>query len=248
MKFSGQCPVCGEQLRLVRLSCSACKAEFPTDEALSPYDYLSDEYAHFLQTFLVCRGNMKEVQSKLGISYPAAKKKMDELLLFLGLSSNEKEESVDMNLYCKTEKNSIRASDIIRNKLYECGGKATVYSVTGKPYIIKAANDGCSFLCSGLPMPPPYTYHVFNVIVDFLVQQGGRARKGNGRNYRLGEGNCSADTVVWAIGKNYLKAAEGASVVDPVFVLAAVLDWAGIAHNERGYLSLTADYLAKIRG
>lgn len=29
---------------------------------------------------------------------------------------------------------------------------------------------------------------------------------------------------------------------DPVFVLAAVLDWAGIAHNERGYLTLTADY------
>ena len=127
-----------------------------------------------------------------------------------------------MNLYCKTEKNSMRASDIIRYKLYECGGKATVYSVTGKPYIIKAANDGCSFLCSGLPMPPPYTYHVFNVIVDFLVQQGGRARKGNGRNYRLGEGNCSADTVVWAIGKNYLKAAEGASVVDPAITLTII--------------------------
>ncbi len=29
---------------------------------------------------------------------------------------------------------------------------------------------------------------------------------------------------------------------DPVFVLAAVLDWADIARNERGYLTLTADY------
>ena len=33
-----------------------------------------------------------------------------------------------------------------------------------------------------------------------------------------------------------------------VFVLAAVLDWAGIAHNERGYLTLTAEYLARISG
>ena len=32
------------------------------------------------------------------------------------------------------------------------------------------------------------------------------------------------------------------NMFDPVFVLAAVLDWAGIAHNERGYLTLTADY------
>ena len=248
MKFSGKCPICIEHLRLVRLSCPACKAEFPTDEVLSTYDYLSDECSQFLQTFLVCRGNMKEVQSKLSISYPTAKKKLDELLLSLGLHMIDMEEDVDMKLFSKVDKNSVRASDIIRNKLYESGGKATVYSVTGKPYIIKAANDGCSFLCSELPITPPYTYKVFDIIVDFLVQQGGRARKGNGRNYRLGEGNCSADTVVWAIGKKYFTATEGTSVVDPVFVLAAVLDWAGIAHNERGYVSLTAGYLTKMQG
>lgn len=246
MKFSGKCPVCGEQLRLARLFCPACKAEFPVDETLPPYDYLSDEYAQFLQTFLACRGNMKEVQSKLSISYPTAKKRLDELLLFLGLSSDDKEESMDMSLYRGMDKNSTKASDIIRKKLCESGGKAMVYSVTGKPYIIKAANDGNAFLCSELPITP--NYEIFDIIVDFLAQQGGRARKGNGRNYRLGEGGCSADTIVWAIGKYYFHAAEGTSVLDPVFVLAAVLDWAGIANNERGYLSLTADYLAKTQG
>ena len=43
------------------------------------------------------------------------------------------------------------------------------------------------------------------------------------------------------------KAPVGKYVFDPVFVLASVLDWAGIARNERGYLTLTADYLAKLR-
>ena len=38
------------------------------------------------------------------------------------------------------------------------------------------------------------------------------------------------------------------SVFDPVFVLAAILDWAGIVRNERGYLELTADYCAKAEG
>ena len=85
MKFSGQCPVCGAALHLARLSCPGCKAEFPTDEPLSPYECLAPEYARFLQTFLACRGSMKDVQNKLGISYPTAKKKLDELLLQLNL-------------------------------------------------------------------------------------------------------------------------------------------------------------------
>lgn len=119
---------------------------------------------------------------------------------------------------------------------------ATVYSVTGKPYIIRAAKDGCSFLCGELPKKPPYTYDVFDVIVDLLLREGGSARKGMGRNSPLGEGGCTEDTVVGAIGKYYFKAPAGKYVFDPVFVLAAVLDWAGIAHNERGYLTLTADY------
>ena len=55
------------------------------------------------------------------------------------------------------------------------------------------------------------------------------------------------DTVVGYIGAHYFGASYGTYVFDPVFVLAAVLEWAGIAHNERGYLSLTADYLAKVR-
>lgn len=248
MKFSGYCPVCGEPLRLARLSCPDCKAEFPVDETFSPYDCLPDEYAQFLQTFLACRGNMKDVQGELGISYPTAKKKLDELLRLLHLGGEEAvEEEIDMSIFKVADASSVKASDIVRNKLYESGGRATVYSVTGKPYMIRAANDGRSFFCGELPIKPALTYEVFDVIVDLLVQQGGSARKGLGRNSPLGEGGCTEDTVVGAIGKNYFKASLGKYVFDPVFVLAAVLDWAGIAHNERGYLSLTADYLAKVR-
>ena len=35
---------------------------------------------------------------------------------------------------------------------------------------------------------------------------------------------------------------EGESGLDPVFILAAVLDWAGIAKNGRGEIALTAEY------
>ena len=42
------------------------------------------------------------------------------------------------------------------------------------------------------------------------------------------------------------KKEHGESVFDPVFVLAAVLDWADIANNERGEIVLTASYKAKL--
>ena len=239
MKFSGQCPVCGEHLHLARLACPGCKAEFPTDEPLLAYNYLSEEDAQFLKTFLVCRGSLKDVQAQMNISYPTAKKRLEELLLRLGLRGEEENEGeVDMSLFKKTETASTKASDIIRNKLYENGGKA---------YVIKASSGGKTFLCNELPIKPPFSYEVFDCIVELLIREGGSARKGMGRNFRLGEGNCTEDTVVGYIGAHYFGANYGTYVFDPVFVLAAVLEWAGIARNERGYLSLTADYLAKVR-
>ena len=140
-----------------------------------------------------------------------------------------------------------RPSEIIREKILRNGGRVIVHSITGKPYEIRHCSDGKSFLCDQLPIKPPYTYDVFDVIVDLLVRQGGRADKGAGRNAKLGQLRCEETTVVGAIAKYYAGKREGESVYDPVFVMASVLEWADIAHNERGYLELTASY-RMIRG
>ena len=91
-----------------------------------------------------------------------------------------------------------------------------------------------------------YEYKVFDVIVDLLLENGGRARKGNGRNYKFGEPECDETTVVGYIAKHYWNKTDGESVFDPVFVLAAVLEWAGIVHNERGELVLTQQYRSMV--
>lgn len=238
-----QCPVCGDNLVLSRLSCPQCKAEFPITSPMSSYDMLSESNANFLETFLRSYGNLKEVQTKLNISYPAAKKRMDELLKALGF---KEEEENDIGMFEMINTNSTKASDIVRNKLYENGGSAVVQSANGKNYLIKAERDGKSFSCDQLPIKPNYEFSVFDVIVDLLISQGGRARKGNGRNYKLGYGDCTLDTVVGAIGKKYAGKNIGDSVFDPVFVFAAILEWANIASNGRGYIELTADYRLKL--
>lgn len=139
-------------------------------------------------------------------------------------------------------KDSVKASDLVRKKLLESGGRAIVISLRGKPYEIRAAWDGKAFLCDELPIHPPYTYEVFDVIVDLLAANGGRAKKGLGRNAKLGERGCEETTVVGAIGKHYAGKRDSESVYDPVFVLAAVLEWADIAYNRRGYLELNPSF------
>lgn len=245
-----KCPSCGGALNIAVLRCPDCGMELHNDFQQSPFDSLTADQTEFLVSFLRQRGNMSSLQAELGISYPTAKKKLDDLLTALRLADNvsqvEKDEGdVDMSGW-SIPKNSSKASDIIKKMLMENGGRAIVHTAQGLPREIRVAPDGISFLCNQLPIKPPYKYEVFNVIVDLLVSQGGRARKGNGHNSKLGEPGCDETTVVGAIGYHYFKKETGSSVLDPVFILAAILEWAGIANNERGELVLTASYQEKL--
>ena len=220
--------------------------ELKNDFEMSVFDTLSGEEYAFLMAFLRQRGNLKNVQSELEISYPTAKKKLDELLARLRLAEPEQEE-IEMPSITKltADRNSTRPSEIIKAKLLDNGGRVIVHTARGLPCEIIADSDGKSFVSKKLPVKPPYEYKVFDAIVDLLIANGGRARKGNGRNYKLGHPECDENTVVGIVAI-YAGKKSGESVYDPVFVLAAVLEWAGIASNERGELVLTQSYRSKL--
>ena len=246
-KLISQCPSCQAELEIASLKCPDCGMELKSAFELSPFDKLGGEQYNFLLSFLRCRGNLKSIQNELQISYPTAKKQLDELLIDLKLIQREDientyEESIDVKFW-NTDYQSTKASEIIKSKLKDCGGRAVVHTATGLPREIVAAPDGVSFFCDKLPKL--YGYDVFDVIVDLLLANNGRAKKGNGRK-RLGDPECDENTVVGAIGLNYEKKQYGDAVNDPVFVLAAVLEWAEIAHNGRGELVLTQSYRSKL--
>lgn len=242
-KIISKCPGCQGNLQISTLKCPDCGLELKNDFELSCFDRLNDEQLQFLLAFLKARGNLSEVQADLNMTYSVVKRKLDELLaaLNLGIAKNaERVEKIDINKL-DVDYNSNRASEIIKAKLKEHGGHATVYTARGLPCEIYAEADGKTFTSDKLPIKPAYEYAVFDVIVDLLREQGGRARKGNGRNFKLGDPGCEETTVVGAIAK-YRGRKVGESVFDPVFVMAAVLEWAGIAQNGRGELILSDNY------
>lgn len=199
------------------------------------------------------RGNLKNVGESLGCSYPTVKKRFDELLAALGFveTQSSKEVEIDMSNFGKINHESTLASDIVRNMLYTHNGSVQISLLDGKPCYVYASPDGVCFTSDKLPGIKGYRYEIFDVIVDLLRSSPNhKAPKGNahGREDKVGFGHCTEDTVVGAVAKHYLGKAPGDSTYDPTFVLAAILDWAEIAHNRRGYIELTANYLEQISG
>lgn len=243
-----KCPACQGKLHISALHCPDCDMELKSTFSFSKFERLDDEQYDFLIAFLQCRGSLKELQEKCNLSYFLARKKLDELLVALELQEKQEKsigEGMDDMAKWFTKPDSNKASEIIKNKLKECGGRVIVHTARGLPCEIRVAADGKSFLCDKLPIKPPYGFKVFDVVVELLLANGGKARKGSGRSAKLGEPDCDETTVVGYIGKHYAGKSIGDSVYDPVFVLAAVLEWAGIATNGRGELVLTASYMAK---
>ena len=83
----GRCPICSETLRVVRLECQACGTRLEGDFALGRFHALSAEQLEFLETFIRARGNFKDVERELGISYPTVRSRLDAVIRALGFPS-----------------------------------------------------------------------------------------------------------------------------------------------------------------
>jgi len=74
-----RCPSCGSRLRVVRLQCPACEAEVSGDFDLCRACSLEGETRRVFDLFLAARGNLRQVQRELGVSYPTARQRVEEM-------------------------------------------------------------------------------------------------------------------------------------------------------------------------
>ena len=93
-KVISRCPVCNNELTVARLKCDSCDTVIENNFRLSKFDYLSDEELYFTETFIRCRGNIKEVEKELGISYPTVRSKLDAVIKKLGYEAGTDDRAV----------------------------------------------------------------------------------------------------------------------------------------------------------
>lgn len=79
------CPVCGERLALIRLGCDSCGTELAGHFQSCEFCSLPAGDRELLRVFLASRGNMKELERHLNVSYPTARARFDTLLGRLGI-------------------------------------------------------------------------------------------------------------------------------------------------------------------
>lgn len=89
------CPVCGTGLDVTRLSCSQCHTELSGSFAACEFCSLSADDRALLRVFLASRGNMKDLERHLGVSYPTARARFDGLLGRLGIEVSRAPEGDD---------------------------------------------------------------------------------------------------------------------------------------------------------
>lgn len=237
-KLLSTCPVCNGALKITTLQCSDCGMELKNEFQPGPFERLDQEQYDFLITFLSCQGNLKALQEELGISYPLAKKKLNDLLLTLEIGELKNKIDEEKNTEWSVDTMSKKASDIIKNKLFEEGGSAVIPLVRKNCRIFGNNKEFGSDSLGNFTFP----YEIFDLITDHLLANGGKANKGFGRNARIGDEKCELDTLAALIGTKHFHRSVGEYTFDPVFVLAAMMEWAGIAYNKRGYVELTAGY------
>lgn len=72
-----QCPVCDGPVRVTELSCTVCETRLHGVFPAAPLARLSAEHQRFIETFVLCRGVIRDVERELGVSYPTVRAKLD---------------------------------------------------------------------------------------------------------------------------------------------------------------------------
>lgn len=84
IKIPSRCPACGGELMVESLRCRQCHTVVEGKYVLSKFLLLSEDQLQFCELLIKNRGNLKDVCAALGISYPTARNRMDDLVRALG--------------------------------------------------------------------------------------------------------------------------------------------------------------------
>ena len=83
-KILEQCPSCGGHLVVTELTCPSCETVVRSRYAPCPFCRLAPDSLSFLEAFVKCRGNIKEMERALGISYPTVRGRLNAIIRELG--------------------------------------------------------------------------------------------------------------------------------------------------------------------
>jgi len=78
------CPVCSGELAVTRLRCGSCGTTLEGEFSVGRFARLTRDQTALLESFLRSRGNLRDIERELGISYPTVRARVEALVRALG--------------------------------------------------------------------------------------------------------------------------------------------------------------------
>ena len=89
------CPVCSGELAVTRLHCRSCGTTLEGEFSVGRFGRLTKEQLTLLESFLRSRGNLRDMERELGISYPTVRSRVEALVRALGFGPRDGDEATD---------------------------------------------------------------------------------------------------------------------------------------------------------
>ena len=94
-KVLERCPTCGGELTISGMQCHACHTRIESQYSTCPFCRLQQQSLDFIEIFVKSRGNIKEMERELGISYPTVRNRLNAVISELGYEVEARPSSQD---------------------------------------------------------------------------------------------------------------------------------------------------------
>ena len=88
------CPVCAGELAVTRLRCGGCGTTIEGEFGVGRFARLTREQTQVLESFLRSRGNLRDMERELLISYPTVRARVEALVRALGFGPRDEADPV----------------------------------------------------------------------------------------------------------------------------------------------------------
>jgi len=88
------CPVCSGELSVTRLRCGSCGTTLEGEFSVGRFARLTRDQTALLESFLRSRGNLRDIERELGISYPTVRARVEALVRALGFGPRSDDDTV----------------------------------------------------------------------------------------------------------------------------------------------------------
>lgn len=83
------CPVCSGELAVTRLRCGDCGTTIEGEFGVGRFARLTRDQVQMLESFLRSRGNLRDMERELDISYPTVRARVEALVRALGFGPRD---------------------------------------------------------------------------------------------------------------------------------------------------------------